>query len=129
MRRVMAMRSPMSPIFSSTAARHSSRDRAPSLHSRMGSRKSAARRTRSSGGAAELRAVRDDGVVDVEVDPEVEAGGELDRAEDAHRIFAESHVGVADGADDAALDVDHAAHPVEDLAAVVVVEERVDGEI
>ena len=61
--------------------------------------------------------------------PEVEARRELDRAEDADRILAEAHARLADGADDAALDVRHAAAPVEDLAAIEIVEERVDREV
>ena len=80
-------------------------------------------------GPRERRARRHHRVVHVGVDAEVEARGELDGAQDAHRVLAEARLGVADGAHHAPLDVAPTADPVEDLAVVEVVEEAVDGEV
>src|SRR2546422_7268387 len=56
-------------------------------------------------------------------------GGEPDRAEDPHRVLAHADVGVADGADEARVQVVLSAHVVDDPAIIYVVEEAVDGEI
>ena len=70
------------------------------------------------GGARQRVAAGDDGVVDVGRDAEVEPRAELDGAQDAHRIFAKAHHRIADGVHGAALDVGHAADPVEHFAAL-----------
>ena len=80
-------------------------------------------------GLRELLATRHHRVVDVRLDAEVEPRRELDRAEDANRVLAEADDRLADGVNRAAFDVLHPAAPVEHLAAIEVVEERVDGEV
>ena len=80
-------------------------------------------------GLRELVAVRDHGVPHRGLDAQIEAGGELHGAQDANRIFAEADRGLTDGADGPAAHVFHAAAPVEDLPAIEIVEQRVDGEI
>jgi len=69
------------------------------------------------------------GVEDRLVDREAEAGGELDRAQQAHRIFAQALVGVADGLEHAPLDVREPADVIDDLVGDRVVEEAIDREV
>ena len=70
-----------------------------------------------------------DRVDDQRIDAEVEARGQHDRAQHAHRIFAEAHVGIADRADDPRLQILDAARVVDDRERRDVVEERVDREV
>src|SRR5450755_4337181 len=77
----------------------------------------------------ELVTVADHRVVNVGVDAEIESGRKLDGAQNADRIFTEANAGIADGANGAPLDVLHASAPIENLAAVEIVKERVDREI
>src|SRR5262249_14808439 len=80
-------------------------------------------------GAGELESACDHRVVDVGIDPEIEPGCELDRAEDANGILAEANVRLPDGADGAALNVRHASTPIEHLPTIEIVEERIDREV
>ena len=66
---------------------------------------------------------------DSRVDGEVETGGQGRGAEHAHRVLAEAHRGVADGADHALLEVPNAADPVDDGEGRDVVADRVHREI
>jgi hypothetical protein len=63
------------------------------------------------------------------LDAQAEARGELDRPQDAHRVLAHAHVRVADGAQDAGLEVVDALDPVEDAPLERVEEQRVDREV
>ena len=63
------------------------------------------------------------------LDLEAEPARELDRAQDAHRVLAEAHHRIADGADHARLDVREAVDVVDDPVLRRVEEQRVDGEV
>ena len=63
------------------------------------------------------------------LDLEVEARGELDRAQDANRIFGEADVGVADGAQHAILEVVEPVDEVQDLLLGRIEEEPVHREV
>lgn len=62
-------------------------------------------------------------------DVEVELGGEANGTHHADGIFAETDVGVADGADAAGLEVTETTDVINDGEVVNVVEEAVDGEV
>ncbi len=79
--------------------------------------------------ATKIPSVTNHGVVDLGVETHVEARAELDRAKDAHRVFAEAHVRIADRAEQVLLEVGHATDEVDHLAALEVVEQAIDGEI
>ena len=70
-----------------------------------------------------------DGLAGVGVDPEIEPGRERNRPKHAHRVLAEAHGGIADGADRASLEVPEAADPVDHGEVGDVVEESVDREV
>ena len=70
-----------------------------------------------------------DRVEDRFVDGELQACGEHDRPQHAHRIFDEPHRGVADAADQPALEIVEPADVVDDRERADVVEERVHGEV
>ena len=83
-------------------------------------------------GTRRLRQVfpgRDHRVVHVGGDAEVEAGRELDGAQDTDRILAEAGDRLADRVDRPPPHVLHAAAPVEDLAAIEVVKQGVHREV
>src|SRR5690606_18894267 len=60
---------------------------------------------------------------------EAEAGGEVDRPDHAHGVFAEARRRFADRADDATLEVRDAVDEVDDPLVLHVVEEAVDREV
>ncbi len=68
-------------------------------------------------------------VVDVGCDAQIEAGRELDCAQDSNRVLAEPDRRIADGVDRVPAKVRKAAAPVQHLVAIEVVKERVDREI
>ena len=63
------------------------------------------------------------------LDREAESARELCRAQDAHRVFAEAHNGIADGANHFGLDVFESLAVVDDQVARRVKEQRVDREV
>lgn len=63
------------------------------------------------------------------VHPEVLPRRELDGSEKSDRIFLEPDVGVADGSQQAPLDVVETADIIDDLAAREIIEKSVDGEV
>ena len=77
----------------------------------------------------DLLVVAQDGVVGRGLDVEIEARGEADGPDHAHRVFTEADVRVPDAADEAVLDVREASHVVDDGEMLDLVEEPVDGEI
>src|SRR5579864_588446 len=58
-----------------------------------------------------------------------EAGGKAHGAEHAQLVFRESLMGLADGADDALLQVFASAHVVKDFARIGIKQQAVDGEV
>ena len=81
------------------------------------------------GALRDLRPVLHHAPVRLGLDGQIAAGRELHGAQDADRILAKANVGIADGAHHARFQVDHAAHVVDDLAGLRVVEEAVDREV
>ena len=77
----------------------------------------------------DLRAVLHHAPVGLGLDGQIAARRELHRAQDADRILAEADVGIADGADDARLEIGHAVDVVDDLPGLEVVEQAVDREV
>ena len=63
------------------------------------------------------------------LDSEIAASGKFHRPQNANRILSEANVGVADGSDQARLQVDESVDVVDDLASLHVVEETVDGKV
>ena len=80
-------------------------------------------------GLGDLLAVVEDRLVGVGRDREAQAAGELDRAQHADRVLAEADVRIADGPDEARLEVLEAAHVVDHREVGDVVEEPVDREV
>ncbi len=70
-----------------------------------------------------------DGGERVGVDREVECGGEADGAEHAELVFADAQARIADGADDALLEILLAADVIDDLVGDGIEEEAVDREV
>ena len=60
---------------------------------------------------------------------EAQLGGEPDRAQHAHRVFAKTCLGITDDAQDAGLEIGHSADIINDAEIADVVVQRVDGEI
>jgi hypothetical protein len=83
-------------------------------------RRRRARQVRSAGGHRRQR---------VRFDVEAEPAGELRRAQDAHRVLAEAHARIADGADRPRAQVRQAAGIVEDAVADRIEEQRIDREV
>ena len=81
------------------------------------------------GSIGKLRGVATDGLEVGGADVEVELGGEANGTHHADGIFAETDVGVADGADAAGLEVTETTDVINDGEVVNVVEEAVDGEV
>jgi hypothetical protein len=81
------------------------------------------------GALGDLAAVPDQRRERDRLDGEVEPRGELHRAQHAHRVLAEPDVRVADGANQAALEVGHAGDVVDHALGLDVVEQAVDGEV
>ena len=63
------------------------------------------------------------------LEAEVEARGELDRAQDPHRILLEPDVRIADRADQLGIEIGQPTDVVDDLLALDVVEQPVDREV
>ena len=63
------------------------------------------------------------------IDAEVEARGQDERAQHAHRVLDEAHVGIADAPNHPAVEILEAAGVVDDREGPDVVEQRVDGEV
>ena len=81
------------------------------------------------GDGAQVVATGDDGGFGIGFKRHVEFGGEAGGAQHAHRVFGVTRHGVADNADDAAVDVIQRADVVADFVVFAVVVEGVDGEI
>ena len=79
--------------------------------------------------AGDVRGAGQQRLPGVGLDREVEPGGELDRPDHPDRVLAEPDLGVADRADDAAVEVGHAVDEVDDPTGVEIVEQPVDGEV
>lgn len=70
-----------------------------------------------------------DGGLGIRVEPEIELGGEPDRAQDAHGIFPAAHMGIADEAERTRFEIRHAAGKIDDGKVGDVVVQAVYGEI
>ncbi len=73
--------------------------------------------------------VRADRVKQLGLDREVEPRGERDRADHAHRVFAQADVGIADRSHDSGAEIVEAADVIDHREVGDVVEQRVDREI
>ena len=81
------------------------------------------------GGVVDFGVVAEDGLLAVAVQLEAELRGEAHGAHHPHGVFAEADVRVADGAQDAALEVLQPADVVDHVERLDVVKEPVDGEV
>ena len=80
-------------------------------------------------GLVEVGAMASDGGAGGGLDLEAELGGEAHRAHHAYRILAHPQLGIADGANQARLEVVNAAGKIDHLKSLRAVEQGVDGEV
>jgi len=68
-------------------------------------------------------------VVDVRVEPHVEASAEFDGAKDAHRVLPKAHIRITDRAEQMLFEVGDATDEIDHLSTLEVVEQPIDCEV